>query len=142
MQTLLENKYVSVHYYPEFSLLFYTWKPDNYEFDDEHYKAQMREILEIGLSTRPVFVAADFRQSEFVIGPQLQEWLAQEVISQIIAVGMHFLIMIRRNDLIQELSLEQLVDESAHNPYQPIFASSEADMLSFVRRQLDARASA
>ncbi|SFF52436.1 hypothetical protein [Thermoflexibacter ruber] len=134
MQLLYDGKYIKVYIYPDLSLMTYHWKPANFVMTEEEYQNTMLTLLQFLSKHKPKYVIADFRESEFVVIPSLQVWLSEHIIKPAVQISMKKLFLVlRKEDLIQELSLEQILEEAKDVNFQSFTLHSIDTALEYVK---------
>jgi len=138
MQLLYNEKYIKTYIYPELSLMTYHWKSANLEMTDEEYKGIMQKILQLLTAHKPTHVIADLRESEYVVVPTMQVWLSENIIKPAVEVSMKKLfIILKKEDLIQELSLEQILEEASNFAFQSFTLHSIDTAFEYIKAQQD-----
>ncbi|GAB4471832.1 MAG: hypothetical protein OHK0057_15770 [Thermoflexibacter sp.] len=134
MQLLYYGKYIKAYVYPELSLMTYHWQPANFVMTEEEYQNTMLTLLQFLSKHKPKYVIADFRESEFVVIPSLQVWLSEHIIKPAVEISLKKLFLIlRKGDLIQELSLEQIIEEAKNFTFQSFNLHSIDTALEYVK---------
>jgi hypothetical protein len=102
-----ETDYVEVQYDPAHQIISSVWKAATAQLDDEKYKIEIRQFLEVFKKYAPVFGSlTDTSQFAFVIVPDLQDWTYQ-IFRPYAALKAA---MIVSNELVPQLSVEQALD--------------------------------
>lgn len=134
MQLIYDGKYIKVYLYPELSLMTYHWQPANFAMTDAEYQDNMRQLLQLLSKHKPINVIADFRESEYVVVPTMQVWLSEYIIKPAVQISMKKLFLVlRKEDLIQELSLEQILEEAKDFAFQSFTLHSIDTALEYVK---------
>jgi hypothetical protein len=134
---LLESrKYVLIEYYADLSLLQYHWQAANAEMSEDEYKSEMLHILTLFRAYQVQNVILDALESKFVITIQLQEWVNKNIIAVAAAEGLKRVLVILSQELIPNLSMEQMFEEDPnqtfHTHYCPSIAEAQAWLKSRV----------
>ncbi len=133
MEKVCESKYMVVLYDKSLSLGLYRWKSENLEMKDNEYQSEMLRVLKEFSELKPVNVLADIRDSEFVVLPELQIWLNENVIAKIVEVSMKRLFLLLKDNLIQQLNYEQIIDEDKTKAFQTFYLNDEAKVFEWLR---------
>lgn len=134
MQLLYDGKYIKAYLYPDLSLMTYHWKSANFAMTDAEYQDTMRQLLQLLSEHKPVNLIADFRESEYVVVPTMQVWLSEHIIKPAVQISMKKLFLVlRKEDLIQELSLEQILEEAKDFAFQSFTLHSIDTAFEYVK---------
>ncbi len=135
MQELYKNKYVEAFFDTETSTFLYRWLPDTVYFDDDMYKHELYTLYKLGIEVfQPKNVIANAQQSEFTIAPTVQTWVVENIMKPAISKGLKRIFFITREDLIQQLSYEQLADEDPSLPYHIYQWDNEDEAFKRIKR--------
>lgn len=112
MKKIENSQYLEIFYEASNSLFAYRWKPENAHMDSQEYTSTMSHLVTLIVNNKGKRVLADMRDSQFVIVPELQEWNARNVFRYGYEHGMRVVAFVIREDLIQQLSIEQMSEEA------------------------------
>jgi hypothetical protein len=122
-----DTPFMQVYYYPKTQILYYAWKETSEYMAHHEYQSQMLNVLGFaGEKHYPLHVIADWRASEFVVIPELQDWLNTHIIAEVVKRGMKRLFVILRDDLIQQLAIEQIIAEDKTKAFN-VFYTDELE---------------
>jgi hypothetical protein len=134
---LLESrKYVLIEYYAELSLMQYHWQAANAQMTENEYKAEMLHILHLFRQYRVQNVILDALESKFVITIQLQEWVNKNIIAVAAAEGLKRVLIILSQDLIPNLSMEQMFEEDPHKTFHTHYCPTVADAQKWLKTKI------
>jgi hypothetical protein len=134
---LLESRrYVLIEYYAELSLLQYHWQATNVQMTENEYKAEMLHILYLFRQYRVQNVILDALESKFVITIQLQEWVNKNIIATAAAEGLKRVLVILSQDLISNLSMEQMFEEDPNKTFHTHYCPSVAEAQKWLKTKI------
>ncbi len=108
---IYQSYYAEYHYNPDLELIETICFPTTVEMTDKAYKIeQLRyvDLLQRYKTTRLLINAIEFR---FPITPAVQEWNAENVAKQEIALGLKKQAIVVSRDFISQMSIEQAIEE-------------------------------
>lgn len=131
---LYKSKYLVIKYIVEKEIFEYIWKATSEKMSDEDYISEAKKILEFGLKTDARYVIADNRDFRFIILPEIQEMVANQILSGIKGIVHKFAHVVSK-DFITQLSLEQLYDEDKVKQYHSKYFDNYEDALKWVEEK-------
>jgi hypothetical protein len=105
------SKYVEIQFFESKSLLEAVWLVTTENMSQAEYKATFEQILAIFQAHHPAFWLGDTVNFKMAVIPELQEWTAQTLTPQLIALGLRKMALLIPEELIANLALQQSVDE-------------------------------
>jgi hypothetical protein len=115
MQIIDENKFRKLLYHEDTAILEDVWLPESEQMDVDTFKEQAHINLDARLKYQPQYFLSDLRNYHFAISPDLQLWLAKEVIKVNEITALQKTALIVTQDFITQLSIEQAIDEIQEN---------------------------
>ena len=88
MAILKENNFISVIYIAESQLLWATWKAKSEQMSEEEFKTINLFYVECFEQSPLSAFLIDSREFSFSINPELQAWVATQIISRAIELGL------------------------------------------------------
>lgn len=132
---LYRSRYAEAYFDAETNTFLYRWLPDTTYFDDELYKKELLTLYKIGIEGyNPQNVVANAQKSEFIIAPDVQVWVVENIMKPALLRGLKRIFFITREDLIQQLAYEQLADEDPSLPYHIYQWDSEEEACKRIKR--------
>lgn len=108
---MYESSYLTIQYIEEGNYQINTWLPNSKNLDDSIFKTELAEQAKIALENKPSAFITDASSLLFSIHPDLQEWVNQTIFKDMYEAGIKKLALLSSNDVVTQLSLEQLVDD-------------------------------
>jgi len=93
------------------SMLVYTSFPESENMEEEDLKDGFLKTTEMIEKYKPQFFLSDSRQQNSAISPEIQVWIAQNIYPRWYKAGLKKLAIVIPQELIANLSIEQVVDE-------------------------------
>ncbi|MCS6967054.1 MAG: hypothetical protein RMJ44_02660 [Cytophagales bacterium] len=114
MNTIFQNHSLLMSIDPTQRLMITVWttKPT---LQDEEYKELMYSFLNAILQYRPERILIDSRKAEYVIRPDMQDWINANIYPPAAEAGVRKAAFLLGEDLFMQLSLEQVVEDSMQN---------------------------
>lgn len=116
-EIIFENEYTQIFIDQEQSIYGYRWKSTNRSLIAKSYQEEIKRHGDNILHYRPANVLVDFRDSNFVIDPDLQGFVKTEMFDKMNEVGTHKLAIIQTQDYIMQLSVSQTIQEQTSARY-------------------------
>ncbi|TAF64280.1 MAG: hypothetical protein EAZ55_11865 [Cytophagales bacterium] len=108
---LFQNAYIQIDYDADTKTIMQVSFPESTHMEVTDFKEAFEEASRCVEIHQPLYYLSDVRQQFFPIGPDLQEWIAQNVYPRWHAAGLRKLAIIIPSELISNLSIQQTVDE-------------------------------
>ena len=117
--TVVDSKYLSIHFDPDLNLLTQIWYPESEDMSDDDYKtlhlAWVEKLIRDKYDINYIYL--DNRENLFTMSPELQEWQAENIVKKALA---HVpnpdsikQAMLMSDDFMTSLSIEQAIEESS-----------------------------
>lgn len=137
---LFENEYIQIFLVSinqEQTIYSYRWKHSNKYMSPEAYKVETMRHSRYIQQYKPTFVLADFQESQFIISADLQPFVKTHVLDKIAEVGTKKLAIIKPNDNLLKMSVEQTLEEQTVTPYATrFFESIDEAKIWFVKKDI------
>jgi hypothetical protein len=133
---LESRKYLLIEYYADMSLLQYHWLATNEDMTDDEYKAEMLHILHLFREYQVQNVILDALDSKFVITLQLQEWVNKHIIAVAAAEGLKRVLVILSQDLVPNISMEQMFEEDPNKLFHTHYCQSVSDAQDWLKTKI------
>jgi hypothetical protein len=112
MKTILSNDFIDVNYDEAHQLIVAVWKPASERMTDEDFKYINYTYLKTSQENKVHIIEIDTRNMRFAIHPDLQAWVAENIVVPMVGNGAQKLAIIVSEDLIVQLSIEQTMEET------------------------------
>jgi len=107
-----KSKYWSIYYDEVHKMLNPDWDEKSSELTDLLYKQEMEQYTQIVEKYRPGKALINCMKMFYVIPIDVQEWTNKNLFPRILAAGVNKVAIILPADIITQLSLEQVMEES------------------------------
>ncbi len=134
---IYESKYVKMDYCDENGIFELTWLPASEDMTDEDYKVEHKEFLRIILDNKVEKVLGNVRDLAFVVNPDLQEWMNENIFIPIIKAGSMVFGLVASEQLISQLSIEQLMDEEIGKQIPTKYFSDRDEAKNWLLNSID-----
>lgn len=126
-KVLYESRFWRMTYYPDKTLMRYTWYSSTNEMTEAEYKEEMRKNAEISSSVEVKSGLIDLRNFLYSISADVQSWTDREIFPKLSETGYKKLAFLVSKDLFAQVSVEQMLDEevAAANFQTRYFESEE-----------------
>lgn len=108
---LFETDYITVNYFEDKKIVEGIWKSTSESMSTEQFKENMLRWFEEVKKIKNVNILADAREFLFVIVPDIQEWINENVIGKYPDYGVERLGFLVSPDLFAQVSIEQTITE-------------------------------
>lgn len=124
----LSNEYQENFYEAENNLYIHVWFENTYNFNDELYKEQFALFVEDMAKYHVKYFIQNSQQFKYLIAPDTQLWMAQNMFPKIAATGVEKAAIINSEDFVSGLSVEQTINErSSDLPIEVVYFTSEEE---------------
>ncbi len=127
MKTLSQNEFISILCDEKNQLLKAIWKEKSEEMDEERFKEINLLYLEYIEKYDVKGFMIDTGKFLFVISPELQTWVVENIISNLSIKGLRKLAMLTSEEFIAQLSIEQTMEEAPELHFSLAYFSEEEE---------------
>ncbi|WP_027001750.1 STAS/SEC14 domain-containing protein [Hugenholtzia roseola] len=107
------SHFKDINFDPETKLIEVIWSPESADLDEESYKNDLLAYRKAALENRPTYVLGDMREMRYVVSPELQDWVNEEILPAVFGMGtIERVAFVVSADLIAQLATEQIMEES------------------------------
>ncbi len=124
METL-KNEYQLVTYEKENKLLKQVYKKNTTNLNDKKYQKQELLFAEEVKKYSPCCLLIDFRDFNYPIIPEIQDWIVHEIFPVYVKAGVKKMALLESAEMIAQLSIEQTVDEDDEKEIEIEYFSNE-----------------
>ncbi len=122
-----KNSIQSIEYNTSENLVIQTWTKESENLKNETFKIEMLELAKFFKHFQPKRVLIDMRDFYFVVGLELQDWVAKNINSILETMNETKTAYIVSPDLFASVSVEQTVEETAEENFTRKFFDSEEE---------------
>lgn len=117
MKTVYNSEYLDVKYDRE-EKMFYVIRPVPAYISDEEYKKEVEKWSLLYIRYKPVKQIVDMRENFYLITPEMQKWLNENLLAPAYKAGMRRVAFILSADAFAQTSIEQTMDENFGKTFQ------------------------
>jgi hypothetical protein len=111
LRRIYHSKLGEISHYPPLELGITTVFETLDNRDETAYKMATSRTIDFVEEYHLKTYIVDYSQTEFIITPDLQEWLANELIPRLVEVGLKRLAVVPSTDFVASLAVEQANEE-------------------------------
>jgi hypothetical protein len=134
METIFSQPAVNIRYDGKSMLLRAEWTSESLKISEDFFKNINRKYIEIAEKKPVKSFYIDTKDFQYTIRPEIQEWVASEVLPRLIGLGLRKVAFLQSEDFVAQLSVEQTMSECDDLPFQVIYFSNEGDALAWLNR--------
>lgn len=108
---IYESNYLQIDSVDEQHLLELTWLPATTDMTSEEYKDEHINLLKFMLEQKTKRVLGNIKQLGFVVSPEVQEWMNENIFAPVIEKGFNKLAIVMSTEFLAQLSIEQAMEE-------------------------------
>ncbi|EAY24892.1 hypothetical protein [Microscilla marina] len=113
METLFSDQFNDIFYNKENGIHYHITKPATAQMTEAEFRQMVLNWKQLMLSCEPQWILIDNRDFQFPISPDLQNWVAQNVSAQVLALDSIIKsCFVLPEEFISQLSVSQLSDEA------------------------------
>ena len=126
-----ENKYGKFEYIRDKKLVIVSCFPSTGHMTDEEYKQLATKLAEVYEEYKPQIVLVRHQDFNFLITPEIQEWINKNVISKLKEAGTKKVAFIVPQDIFAQVSVEQTVSDR-NLPFEKRFFEDEDSAMKWL----------
>lgn len=115
MTNIINNSIFSLDYYPEHSLMVYKASEQTINLSEDSFKEGFSQTNFYVKKYRPQFFLSDSREQLYIIPPEIQQWITENVYPVWAESGIKKLAILIPSDLLTQLSLWQTTQNIEEN---------------------------
>lgn len=115
MEIIRSNEYILVAFEPSQSMLFAKWQPSSAEISHEYFREINYVYVELVEKYKLNTFLLDTTEFGYTIEPDMQMWVAENILPKISDLGMKKIAFLVSHDFISQLSIEQTMEEKVFN---------------------------
>ena len=131
MEVLHNSKYQLIEYDAEKALFKMTWKAESYYQEQEELKQELKKYTNLIQKYHPKKTLWDLRELQFVISPELQTWIDNEI-SPIELQIIQKQALLMPHDYVTNLSIDQLQEEENSNKIPTLMTDKEEEIITWL----------
>jgi len=132
LELTFENEFTKVFVDTEHAIYRYDWKGNNRYLTPEQYKEEIDHHKKRIVEYKPTSVLISFTDSEFIIPPDLQQFVQTTLLNYFSEVGIKKLAIIKGRDFVAALSAKQTFEEKADDAHTTQFFTGESQALDWL----------
>lgn len=117
---IYRDRFRSVSFEKNNKILYVEWFPESEHITDEEYLDASRKTPEFALQNKAIGILMNTLNFRFVVVPEIQKKLNEEVIPQYLKNGVKKFAMLIPQQLFSQISIEQAVDYSSNEVKQNV----------------------
>ena len=129
------EKFTEIRYYSAIKAIHFAWQPMTEFANEQDIKDIFDEYLEAVKIYAPKTLIADEREMKFVMDPDFQQWVNQQVIPEILKLGVERFAIIKSKEFFVNLSVEMTFDESSAKKDNKKFFSDLTSAKDWIRQK-------
>jgi len=109
---IYQNKYLEINYFKDEQFFNFKWYPTTVDMLASEYKDEIKNYAQLLAEYNPYRLLVDDQEMQFVIYPELQEWIAEYLFPRAVSAGMRFIAIVVSKDFYAQLATEQTIAEN------------------------------
>lgn len=106
-----QSKYLEVHFFADWQLIEMIWLPASTDMTTDEYKSESLIFLDFVQQLQPKRILADTRDLFFIIVPDTQEWVNEQILKPSQAIGLMQSATVVSQSIFTLISVEQMLEE-------------------------------
>ncbi len=127
MKSKFKTKFVEIITNKEKSYIEIIRSTETAKMQENDYKKEAVEWLEIIQSEKPKFQLVDDRNMKFVINVKLQDWINKNLITPAVKASIRKTAFIVTNEIFSQVSIEQTLDDNKERVLQINYFENKKD---------------
>lgn len=116
-----ESPYLIIEYIEDGNYQVNTWLSESKNLDNEAFKEEVSEQAKVALEKSPSAFITDATSFLFTMHPEVQEWVNNTIFQDMRQAGVKKLALLLSNDIVTQLSIEQLIDDDPIKGFVTVF---------------------
>ncbi len=131
---ILDSEFISIEIAENAPFLKATWKPASEDMDDKYFQTINLTYVELAQKHTLQGLCIDIQHFTYTIHPDIQEWVANEILPQLINLGIKRIAFNVSQDMIAQLSVEQTMEENTEIPLQVFYFSEISEAEAWLKK--------
>lgn len=131
METLKSSKFIDITFDSEHRIMKLVWKPETEDMNDEDFKREMLNYVD-RLDKKPRRILHQMQEMKFIISPELQEWVDENVNKPAIDAGVTKAAFLLSSDIFARVSTEQTNEGENLNDISIAYFEDETEALNWL----------
>lgn len=136
MNVLYKSEFKTIEYQPKNEMIVIRWLPSTATIDEKTFKSEVTISLKFILEHKPQRILIDSSLFNFVMAPQTQEWLDNEVFTVYPKANVKRKAFLVTSDLFTQVSLQQHIEDAKNQTFESAFFQSEEDALNWLIKEI------
>lgn len=134
MKTIHESRFQTINYYEDGHFFECIWKNTEQMFPED-YQEGLRKQVELVKEYKVKKELFNTKTFKFPITPDLQKWTDEEIYTVKYELGVRQFALVVTEEMIAQLSLEQVTEEGKAALFNPKFFTSAQEARDFLARK-------
>ncbi len=132
MNVLYSNPFITISIDKDAKLLQVIWSKESGKIDEAFFRFVNEKYVEYAQTYTIEFALVDTINFQFAIRPELQEWVANTILPNLIGAGWRKIAFLMSDDFVAQLSVEQTMEER-DLPFDVKYFSDKAKALNWLK---------
>lgn len=124
---IYKSEFWVIEYESQIKTIVPRWFAASAELTSELYRKEMLKYTDLVEEYKPINALIDNTKLGYAIPPDDQEWTNEELFPRIIAAGVKRVVILLPQELITQLSLEQVMEEEHGLEFETKYMSNEKE---------------
>jgi len=126
---IYKSKYWVINFDEKNKIINPVWLEASAELTDEIYKMEMERYTEFVEKYSALYALVNCFNLKYAISPTVQEWTNENLFPRIHAVGQRHVAILMPSEIITQLSLEQIMEESNGLQFKTAYFGNEEEAI-------------
>lgn len=128
IESLYQGDFLNVFLlqHQNYPILKNIWQENSQEMEDDDFKAEIEQWCQLVEKHKPKGCMVNSLQFRFTISPDLQDWYNENITPHKFKAGLQKMAFIVPEELLSELSIEQIFDEQEAITFKYVASEEEA----------------
>jgi len=131
---LYESDFVEITLDTNLEIITNTWFTSTENMEDEDYETDMLRFAELVQIYRPTYHLIKSVDFLYPITIEMQDWTNQTIFPKLAESGIKKIAFLVSSEVITQISIEQVLEESNATAFQVRYFSSEEDALVWIKK--------
>ena len=111
METLYEDEFTDIYFDSTTHFLTDVWKEASKAMNADEFKTVLCQWRDLIIEHKVTNVLIDARKLHFMIEPDFQEWIAENIVGPVVKEGLKKIATLLPQTLFEQIATQQAIDE-------------------------------
>ena len=132
MEVIYKNSYFEVLHDASKEMFHYAYNESSYHMQPTEYIQLLEDFIQLTYQHCPRLMLGDMMDFQFIITPDIQEWIDQNLFKVYKEVGFKKMTLLLSKEYVPKLSIQQAMDEDTTNAFKTQYFDDQEKALAWL----------